>query len=101
MEGDTIMSISISKIPITFAGKLAFLSKKLQRAEEAFDNEEQTYTYEMTEAEWEAFETIQTLSSEFVSDLWDVINLLHPSILAARNIDEAKEMLREESRSRS
>lgn len=95
------MSISISKIPITFAGKLAFLSKKLQRAEEAFDNEEQTYTYEMTEAEWEAFETIQTLSSEFVSELWDVINLLHPSILAARNIEDAKEMLREESRSRS
>jgi hypothetical protein len=95
------MSFSISKIPVTYAGKLAFLSKKLQRAEEAFDNEEKTYTYEMTEAEWEAFETIQTLSSEFISELWDVINLLHPSILAARNIEDAKEMLREEIRSRS
>lgn len=90
------VSESISKVPQTYAGKLMMLEKKMLIAEESFDNEDRLYTYEMTEAEYALFELVQTLSSEFIADISTLLNLVHPAIALARNVEEAERIIEDD-----
>ena len=87
------MSFSISSVPRTYIGKLMLWHKMQTRAEEDFDNEEQTYTYEMCESEYELFELIQTLGTDFVSDLIQIIELTHPSAGMAQSVGEVQDAI--------
>lgn len=86
-------SDSISKVPQTYEGKLMLLEKKLKLAEESFDNEDRLYTYEMTEAEYALFELIQTLGSDFVGDISELLHLAHPALSLSRSLEEAERIL--------
>lgn len=87
---------SINKIPGTYAGKLMMLEQMQQAAEKAFDNDEPVYNYEMTEEEYRLFELVQALGSDFAKDIAELINMAHPSIALARNIEEAERILEDD-----
>lgn len=87
------LSFSISKVPGTYEGKLAMLEHFLLLAEESFDNEDRTFNYALTEKEYQVFELIQTLGSDFAKELTELIALAHPAIGLSRNIKEAERMV--------
>jgi len=89
-------SFSISKVPGTYEGKLMLLEQMLLDAEESFDNEDKLYTYEMTEAEYKMFELIQTLGSDFASELSELINTAHPAVALSRSLEEAQRILEDD-----
>lgn len=78
---------------MTYEGKLMLLEQMMHRAEESFDNEERTYNYDMTEAEYQLFELVQTLGTDFFKDISNLLYMAHPSISLARNTNEARKMI--------
>ena len=82
------MSFSISSIPKTLFGKINLWYRMQLQAEEAFDNEEKTYTYELCEKEYELYELIQTLGTDFVLDLLEIVEYI-PNVATARTAEEA------------
>ena len=87
------MSFSISKIPNTYLGKLMLIRQSLLESEESFDDEHPTFAYQLTEKEQKMFEIVQCLGLDFIDEITELINLAHPSIGLARNIEEAERML--------
>ena len=86
-------NFKLAHIPRTIGAKLSLLHKMQLQAEDAFDNDEPTFQYEMTREEHRLYELFQTLSSEFTKELIDIINLLPPRVMCARNIEEVEEAL--------
>jgi hypothetical protein len=87
---------SISKVPGTYEGKLMLLKQMYLEAEESFDNEDKLYAFEMTEAEYRLFELVQTLGSDFASDISELLHLAHPALSLARSIEEAERILEDD-----
>lgn len=87
------MSLNISKVPRTYSGKLMMLEQALLASEESFDDGHPTTLYSLTEAEWQMFELIQTLGSDFAKELSEIIDAASPTVGMATSIEKAKEML--------
>ena len=83
----------VSDIPKTFGGRLALLDHALKLAEISFDDDEPTQSYQLTKAEWEAWELLQLLGSDFTSDLYHVLDAVGPAVLMARDTEEAQDVL--------
>jgi hypothetical protein len=86
-------NFKLAHIPRTIGAKLSLLHKMQLQAEETFDNEEKTFQYDLTPEEFRFYELIQTLGSEFTKELIDIIDLLPPRVMCARNIKEVEEAL--------
>ena len=77
-------STKLSTFPRTLGAKLYLLHKTQIAAEESFDNDEKTYAYDLTEAEFRFFELIQTLGSDFTEDIINIIEGLQPDAMCVR-----------------
>jgi len=87
------MSLNISKVPRTYSGKLMMLEQALLASEESFDDEHPTALYSLTEAEWQMFELIQTLGSDFAKEISEIIDAASPIVGMATSIENARKML--------